>query len=144
MSTIPKDEIGKLAEDCWNKRKEKGETEFAEPIDYMVGFVDGYQLATDGREQKTDFQIAWELSQTKDKPFFIDIVRALIRSYDDEEISLSKLVEELNIMSVKWHENNDGREELEKDNKRLRDGIKWALDNPQSVFVFNELQKLLA
>lgn len=27
--------------------------------------------------------------------------------------------------------------------KELEDGIKWALDNPQSVFVFNELQKLL-
>ena len=37
----------------------------------------------------------------------------------------------------------DGREELEKENERLRDGIKWACDNPRSVFVFNELQKLI-
>ena len=27
--------------------------------------------------------------------------------------------------------------------KELEKGIKWACDNPQSVFVFNELQKLL-
>lgn len=54
--------------------------------------------------RKTDFQIAWELSQTKDKPFFIDTFRKLLRLYDKEEISLSKFVEELNIAAYKWHE----------------------------------------
>ena len=109
MSNISKEIMDRIIAEANNQYND-------EVIESTHDFIKGatYQLATDGREQdKTDFQIAWELSQTKDKPFFIDIVRALIRSYDDEEISLSKLVEELNIMSVKWHENADGREELE-------------------------------
>lgn len=53
-------------------------------------------------EGKTDFQIAWELSMSKEKPFFVDTFRTLLNKYDKEEISLSKFVEELNVSSVKW------------------------------------------
>jgi len=52
-------------------------------------------------EQKTDFQIAWELSQTKDKPFFVDTIKKLLNAYDGEEISFSKFVEELNVSAWK-------------------------------------------
>lgn len=53
-------------------------------------------------ETKTDFQIAWELSQTTEKPFFIDTFRKLLGQYDNEDISLSKFVEELNVAAYKW------------------------------------------
>jgi hypothetical protein len=71
-------------------------------------------------EQKTDFQIAWELSQTKDKPFFVDTIKKLLNAYDGEEISFSKFVEELNVSAWKWRglpENSGDRdcEELKKE-----------------------------
>lgn len=55
-----------------------------------------------GRVEETDSQIAWKLSLSRDKPFFIDTFRALLNQYDKEEISLSKLVEELNVAAYKW------------------------------------------
>jgi len=91
----------------WRKNPVKEDIANDYEAGYIRGIIDGKQSQPASpsapSNDKTDFQIAWELSQTNDKPFFIDIVRALIRSYDDEEISLSKLVEELNTMSVKWH-----------------------------------------
>ena len=53
---------------------------------------------------KTDYEIALELSQTTNKPFFIDTIRKLIAEYDNENISLSKLVEELNTSAYKWQQ----------------------------------------
>ncbi len=58
-------------------------------------------------EQKNDFQIAWELSQTKDKPFFVDAIKKLLNAYDGEEISFSKFVEELNVAAYKWRDSNN-------------------------------------
>jgi hypothetical protein len=51
---------------------------------------------------KTDFQIAWDIALSKDKPFYIDIVRELYFKHEAEEISFSKFVGELNVAAVKW------------------------------------------
>lgn len=42
---IVSENVGELAEQSWNERTEKGETEHASPVDYMVGFIDGYEKA---------------------------------------------------------------------------------------------------
>lgn len=51
---------------------------------------------------KTDFQIAWEMLDTRDKPFFLNEIRSLINLLLKEEITMSKFVEELNTCAYKW------------------------------------------
>ena len=88
-------------------------------------------------DQKTDFQIAWELSQTKDKPFFVDTIKKLLNAYDGEEISFSKFVEELNIAAYKWQQSHRDCEELKKENDELRkeiEGLKISLDSTWNLY----------
>jgi hypothetical protein len=42
----------------------------------------------------------------ENKPFYIDTVRALIKLYDKQEISLSKLVEDLNVTVFRWQQSS--------------------------------------
>jgi hypothetical protein len=48
----------------------------------------------------------YELLSSRNKPFFVDTFRKLLGQYDNEEISLSKLVECLNTQAFKWHQAN--------------------------------------
>jgi NTP pyrophosphatase (non-canonical NTP hydrolase) len=69
---------------------------------------DGFYKKIQPAPPQSDFQIAWQLSQTTEKPFFIDSFRQLIDRYELEEISLSKIVEVLNVAAFKWRENAKG------------------------------------
>lgn len=39
------EDVNKIAENSWNELEKKGHTEFASAIDYVVGFVNGYETA---------------------------------------------------------------------------------------------------
>lgn len=65
-------------------------------------FISGATSPASARYHQSDFQIAWELSKSRDKPFFIDTFRTLLNQFDREEISISKMVEELNVVAYKW------------------------------------------
>lgn len=54
-----------------------------------------------------DIKLALKIASTRDKPFFVGMVRELVNSYLKEDISTSKLVEELNITAFKWCEKRD-------------------------------------
>lgn len=68
-------------------------------------------------------ELAMRIAGTRDKPFFVDTVRSLVNSYLKEEISTSKLVEELNITAFKWKEQytNSKLEEIHKEITRLQE-----------------------
>lgn len=65
-----------------------------------------FLLANVKEDSKTDFQIAWKLSLSKDKAFCVADIRKLLGTLDREEISFSKFVEELNTAAYKWKEQN--------------------------------------
>lgn len=53
-------------------------------------------------ESGSDLDLRWKLSMGSDKPINISKFRELLDQFDREEISMSRLVEHLNIRSYKW------------------------------------------
>lgn len=84
-------------------------------------------------------KIALELSLSRDKPHFIDTFRKLLNRYDREEISLSKIVEELNITAYKWAKAAhlspaQSEEETEKSRDELIDEVKAYNEEDKRAF----------
>lgn len=82
--------------------KEAAEIIYSYNTPQWVAFITGAMSPASARYHQSDFQIAWELSKGRDKPFFIDTFRKLLNQFDREEISMSKIVEELNVAAYKW------------------------------------------
>jgi hypothetical protein len=78
-----------------------------------TGFKDGWNACytylhkeggKDVASDKVDYKSpVGKFLLSNNKPFFIDTFRKNLQRFDREEISMSKLVEHLNIDAIKWH-----------------------------------------
>lgn len=95
-----------LKDSCGNKEKEQWYMGLIE--DFEIAFTEDH-IPDAGKmvKENNDTKLASKIASTRDKPFFVDIVRGLINSYLKEDISTSKLVEELNITAFKWCEKRE-------------------------------------
>jgi hypothetical protein len=80
-------------------------------LSFITGFIKGFRYAKSKVEpqpapkEEDDIEISIRLSQTTDKPFFINTVRDMLGKFDNKEISFSRFVEMLNITAYKWSKN---------------------------------------
>ena len=70
---------------------------------YLASTTNSSNTACDAVGQEKFGKAKYQFLVGRDKPFFIDTFRSLLNQYDKEEISLSKVVEELNVQAYKWH-----------------------------------------